>query len=202
MSKLVILKFTEGDFERGFSVTLQISEEDKPVPLQEVGKLPPRPEILRLYENWRFTYINLGIQHRALEKRQQQITNVSVIEDCQNVGKSLSINFNYWLSCPEFIPIQNKLREYLATSDVIRILIETDNLQLQRLPWHEWDLLGNYHQAEIAIAPPRYQKIEQSVRSSERIKILAILGDRTGINIEEDKQQLLNNLPNNTDIRF
>jgi CHASE2 domain-containing sensor protein len=202
MSKLVILKFANGDFERGFSVTLQISEEDKPVPLQEVGKLPPRPEILRLYEIWLFTYFDVDRQYRALERPKKQKTNVSMVEDCQNAGNSLSINLNYWLSSREFMPIQNKLRENLATTDIVRILIETDNLQLQRLPWHEWDLLEIYRHAEIGISPPRYEKIKQSVKSTDKIKVLAILGDSAGINIEEDKRQLLNSLSNNADIEF
>ena len=100
------------------------------------------------------------------------------------------------------MPIQNKLRENLATSDIVRILIETDNVQLQRLPWHEWDLLEIYRHAEIGISPPRYEKIKQSVKSTGKIKVLAIFGDSTGINIEEDKRQLLNNLSNNADIKF
>ncbi|MBD2207414.1 CHASE2 domain-containing protein [Calothrix sp. FACHB-1219] len=202
MSKLVILKFSEGSFEQGFPVTLQAGEEDKPMLVQEIGKLPPRREILELYETWYFLYINLGTKSRVLEKRSGQITNISTIESCQQAGKILSKNLNDWLSSQEFIEIKNKLYLYLKKTDSVRILLETDNLQLQRLPWHEWNLFADYRLAEIAIAPPRYEKVEQLIKSGDRIKVLAIFGDSNGINTEEDRKQLLKNIPNNTEIRF
>jgi CHASE2 domain-containing sensor protein len=202
MSKLVILKFGEGNFEQGFSVTLQIGKEEEPLTIQELGKLPPNTEITQFYETWWLMYINISKSHRALEKRSGQITNVSTIKDCKEAGEILSKNLNNWLYSREFVPIQNKLRENLTKSDLVRILLETNNIQLQRLPWYEWDLLANYRQAEIAISPPRYEKVEQPVKSIGKIKILAILGDSNGINIEEDRQQLLENLPDTAKINF
>ena len=41
MGKVVVFKLEDGDFERGFSVTLQIGEEGKHPSVEIRGRLPP-----------------------------------------------------------------------------------------------------------------------------------------------------------------
>lgn len=75
-------------------------------------------------------------------------------------------------------------------SEVVRFLLETEDIQLQRLPWQEWDFFASYHHAEIAVSPRSYEQIEQPINAGTQVKILAIIGDSTGINIQTDMHLL------------
>ena len=99
-----------------------------------------------------------------------------------------------------FHPIREKWLEKLAPGDDIRILIQTKDLRLQKLPWHLWDLLERYPKAEIALSAPIYEEVSRIATTNERVKILAILGDSQGIDTQADRA-ILENLPN-ADISF
>ena len=68
----------------------------------------------------------------------------------------------------------------------MRLLIYSD-LALQQLPWHAWELLDRYHNIEIALASPTYQAVKQSPPCLKPVRLLAILGDASGIDIETDR---------------
>ncbi|MGC1396001.1 MAG: CHASE2 domain-containing protein, partial [Coleofasciculaceae cyanobacterium] len=64
-----------------------------------------------------------------------------------------------------------------------------------RLPWHLWDLCDRYSQAEIALSAPIYDDPEQLNTPHSQVRILAILGNSTGIDTHIDRL-LLEKLPN------
>lgn len=193
MNKLSVIKIA-GSFESGFSVTLQIGEEAKRPSLEIAGKLPATAEIPQYYQNWATSYRRLGLRSR-LEASNAQITNISQLENCDNSAKLLINSLNTWLATESFRPIREKLLERLMPSDQIRIIIQTENQILRRLPWHLWDLCDRYPQAEIAISAPVYDYVEQETPPHSQVRILAILGNSTGINTEADRLLLLK-LPN------
>ena len=205
--KLVVLKFGEGSLETGFPVTLQISEEQdifRPglayYPLAEVaGKLPPAPDLLRYYQHWQSTYRRLGNQTR-LEAPKAQVTNVSMLTDCQSAAEALSDRFNTWLRSESFRPLREKWLEQLSTQDSIRVILQTDDPLLQRLPWQTWELGDRYTQSELALSLPSYEQISRAPALKDKLKILAILGNSQGIDIQGDRA-LLEELPD-ADIHF
>ena len=67
--------------------------------------------------------------------------------------------------------------------------------QLQRLPWHRCWLFERYRKAEIALSNPNYEPKPKGQSSSSKVRILAILGDSTGIDTEKDRNSL-QKLPN------
>ncbi|MBD1867283.1 hypothetical protein H6F95_08215 [Cyanobacteria bacterium FACHB-471] len=84
----------------------------------------------------------------------------------------------------------------------IRFLIRTDDLSLQKLPWHEWDFLERYPKAEVALSAPEYEAIHSSkihsnktVLGNKTVKVLAILGNSEEIDLEGNRQ-ILEQLPN------
>lgn len=194
VSKLIIIKLGEGSFESGFSVTLQIGEEAKRPSLEIAGKLPASSEIPQYYHNWATSYRQLGLRSR-LEAATAQITNVSKLETCDKCAQELSNSLNRWLATESFRPIREKLLERLMPVDQVRIIIQTENPILRRLPWHLWDLCDRYPQAEIALGAPIYDYIEQQSTPHSQVRILAILGNSTGINTKADRL-LLEQLPN------
>ncbi|MEH2463024.1 CHASE2 domain-containing protein [Nostoc sp.] len=199
MGKLVILKLGEGNFEQGFPVTLQIGDENARPSVEITGALPPNPEIPRDYYRWQSIYRNLRLPSRpiGLPKEDNQ---APTLEDCQQVTEEFKVRFNTWLASDSFRPIREKWLEKLMFADNIRVLLQTKDFQLQKLPWHLWDLLERYPKAEIALSAPAYEQVNRITTTSDKVKILAILGNSQGINTKVD-QALLNLLPN-ADITF
>ena len=199
MGKLVILKLGEGNFEQGFPVTLQIGDENVRPSVEITGALPPNPEISRDYYRWQSIYRNLRLPSRpiGLPKEDNQ---APTLEDCQQVTEEFKVRFNTWLASDSFRPIREKWLEKLMFADNIRVLLQTKDLQLQKLPWHLWDLLERYPKAEIALSAPAYEQVNRIITTYDKVKILAILGNSQGIDTKVD-QALLNLLPN-ADITF
>lgn len=200
MGKLVVLKFGEGSFEQGFPVTLQIGEDGDRPAVELAGRLPPQPEIPQYYRKWQSAYYSLGLRSR-LEAAAVQITNVCVLEDCYNAAELLSRSLNNWLYSPSFLALRDKFLEKLMPADAIRVILQTEDLLLQRLPWHRCDLFARYPKAEIAFSTPAYEEITLKAASSRtKIRILAILGSSAGIDIQADRD-LLERLPG-ADVEF
>ncbi len=193
MGKLVVLKMGDGNFEQGFTVTLQIGDDGEYPSLEIIGKLPKAPEIPQYYSSWKSSYRKLGARYR-IKANSAQLTNVSKVESCCNAAVLLCNAINLWLKSEPFRAIREKLLEQLAPSDEIRVLVQTDDIWLQRLPWHLWDLWERYPNAEIALSTAIYQRVEQLSPSKSKVKILAIIGNSTGINTQADLR-LLEQLP-------
>lgn len=205
MSKLVILKIV-GSFEQGFSVTLQIGEESDAgqrfafLPTAEmVGKLPPNPELCQNYQSWQSTYRRLGLRSR-LNAPKVQVTNVSLTQDCDRAAEVMNQQLNAWLRSETFRPVREKWLEQLKPDETVRIILQSENVQLQRFPWHLWEVLKRYSQAEIALSLPTYDRVTRPVVTKAKIKILAILGNSQGIDVQADRT-LLAALPD-VDVHF
>ena len=194
MRKLVVLKFTEGSFEHGFSVTLQIGEEGSSPTTEITAKLPADTELPLYYNHWQSNYRRLGNGYR-LSADKAQVTNVSMTQDCDETAYILRSRFNAWLRSEEFRPLREKWLERLSPAYEIRVILQTQNSQLQRLPWHFWEVLERYPNAEIALASPIYDRVENPHKPNPKVNILAILGNSQGIDTQAD-QNLLKQLPN------
>ncbi len=189
MVKLVVLKFGEGSFEQGFAVTLQIGEEHERATAEITGKLPAFPEMPLYYSHWQSSYRQIGNRYR-LHANQMQVTNVSMIQDCENTSHILRARFNTWLRSEEFRPLREKWLERLSSTEEIRVILQTENSQLQLLPWHLWDLLERYPKAEIALSSPSYDRIHKSRTLNPLVNILAIVGNSQGIDTQADQALL------------
>ena len=196
MGKLVVLKLGEGDFEQGFPVTLQIGDDGDRPSTEITGKLPATPQLPEIYHRWRLAYLNLGLRSR-LEAEAVQVTNVSIIDDCHNAAQELYHILNTWLQAESFRWLREKLLEKLMPAEPVRIILQTQDILLQRLPWQLCDLFQRYPQAEIALSAPAYERTGQAAPLPDQVKILAILGNSTGIDTQADRA-LLEQLPGAT----
>ncbi|MEH2273902.1 MAG: CHASE2 domain-containing protein [Nostoc sp.] len=185
MGKLVVLKFGEGSFEQGFAVTLQIGEEHERAATEITGRLPSFPEMPLYYSHWQSSYRQIGNRYR-LHADQMQVTNVSMIQDCENTSHILRARFNTWLRAEEFRPLREKWLERLSSTEEVRVILQTENSQLQLLPWHLWDLLERYPKAEIALSSPSYDRIHKPRTLNKLVNILAIVGNSQGIDTQAD----------------
>lgn len=189
--KLVVLKFGKGDFNTGFPVILQIGDDGALPSTEKQGYLPPAPTLYHNYRYWQFTYHTLAGKTR-IKVSPQQIVNVSRTEDCKQAAETLTNDFNSWLNSEQFRPLKEILLQKLSPHEEIRIIIQTENLGLQQLPWQLWDLFDHYDKAEIGLSGVEYDRSDKAERGSFRtqVRLLAILGNSVGIDVQKDREAL------------
>lgn len=201
MGKLIRLDI-QGDFDSGFSVTVQILEDSAPFPLiaGDAGKLPINPNLREAYRNWQALYRNIvaSISTFPLTRR-PSLTNVSAniqendFEPFRRETQDLITNFNNWLKNQDFQQIESVLRTHLEPGEENRVLLLTNNPWLRKMPWHEWDLLRNFSQTEVGFSSPNFQQLKQLSASQDKVKILAILGYQADIASQGQPIQYLGN---------
>ncbi|HIK04668.1 MAG TPA: CHASE2 domain-containing protein [Trichormus sp. M33_DOE_039] len=199
MTKLVVINLEKGNLIDGFSpVTAQIWETNKSRPIQFIGSLPSALKIVETYKRFQLIYESLYHQIKSrsgLEIEEVGLTNVSEV-DFTEVCQHLHEQINIWLNSNSFRPIDQQLRARLLLNEEIQIIIETSDNLLQKLPWHLWNFLEDYQKAEVAIGTPKYERIKPLTKNyTNKVRILAVLGNSEGIDIEQDRA-LLQKLPN------
>ncbi len=174
-------------------VTAQLWDTNQSFPVKFIGSLPAVPELPNIYNKWRLLYeavhYRLG-KNQRIKVHQQDITNISVNE-FNDVCQQLQRNINAWLKSESFQNIERQLRTLLSPNDEIRVIFETNVALLHRLPWHLWDFFEHYPKAELALSNQEYTSPQLLRKSSTgQVKILAILGNSVGIDIEKDRSWL------------
>lgn len=194
---IATLKIREGDFTKGFLVTLLISREGLLPELEINAELPPAPKLPQLYNLWQASYLGLELSYR-LEAKKAFVSNYSHVENCDRTSHQLLNSFNSWLDTNNFRPLKEKFLAKLNPDREIRILIQTENIRLKCLPWHLTNWFEPYVKAEIAVSSSNYEIETIATRNSRtQIRILAIIGNSKGINTEQDRY-LLAQLPNSS----
>ena len=204
-SQRVILSLGGGDMYSGFpTVTAHLWQADDPHPSKFVGSLPAAPRIPELYRSWQLVYEALHQRldwHSRIEIETADVTNVSEVE-FSKLCQQLTHHINTWLNSQAFRSIDQPLRTQLNASDEIRLLIETNDRLLQKLPWHLWNFFDHYPKAEAALSVLNYQKVNHSpIQSISKVRILAVLGNSRGIDLNRDRT-FLEQLSEQADIKF
>jgi branched-chain amino acid transport system substrate-binding protein len=191
MSKLVVFNIGEGNFEQGFPVTLLVGEEGKLPYKDHQDKLPPAPELPELYRQWQQKYYGLEAMRRVIKVPPAQITNVSS-EDCEKAAEALEACVKEWFERSSLVNLRSHVLEEVGKIESARVIFQTQDELLRKLPWHLWDLFIKYRpNAEFSISA-RYAPDTPALKRP--IKILAILGGNEGIDVTEDLK-LLKELP-------
>ena len=194
MSK-VVLSLGHGNLQNGFpAVTAQLWEANSTPWMKFKGSLPPAPKISSLYKDWQLQY-SASYQCLDLCPRLELLDCAEDVpdeagfsyENFNDLCQQFSERINVWLKSEPFRNINDRLRTHLNPSEEIRFIIETDDKLLRRLPWHLWNFFEHYPKAEVALSAPEYKPPNRKKVKKNRIKILAILGNSKGINIEQDR---------------
>uniref|UniRef100_B8HYT2 CHAT domain-containing protein n=1 Tax=Cyanothece sp. (strain PCC 7425 / ATCC 29141) TaxID=395961 RepID=B8HYT2_CYAP4 len=196
MGKVAVLKLGTGSFEEGFPVTLRLSEDAPLHLLLEVdGQLPPCPGVWDCYCQWQTGYNQIA-KNLRLGAPTGQVVQVRYTEPAETyrlIALNLRKQLNQWLNSgySGFQSVRDRLLIHLNPQEEIRFIIQTQDLNLWRIPWHLWDLIEAYPHAEIAVSSPQYEKPENIERPRKKyVKILAILGNAAGIDVSADRQVL------------
>jgi CHASE2 domain-containing sensor protein len=194
MDQLVVLEL-EGDLKTlGFRATLEMHLEGSLHPIKIKGYLPPNPELATcLQHHWNENYRSLVAPLRLEAIAIIHTGSINTrINECRESALGLRDRLRAWLDSEAFRGIDRRLREELNRDEAIRFLIRTEDKQLHKLPWQEWDFFERYPKAEIALSAVEFEpsKKSQVVTHKEKVRILAILGNSNGIDTEVDRRKL------------
>jgi len=205
MSKSVVINLGYGDLYSGLPrVTAQIWTGERTRPEQYIGSLLPALELAEIYRNWRSLYHALCNRQplRSLARARQEsfedgieidesgITNVSQVS-FEQLCQVLEDALNTWLKSESFLPIERHLRSQFNRGDEVRVVFETDDDLLRRLPWQRWHFFRDYPHAEMALSCSEYQFRQSALRhAGQKVRVLAVLGNSQGINLEQEAQFL------------
>jgi CHASE2 domain-containing sensor protein len=198
MSKRAILKL-DGNLENGFNVNLEVGEEGNIHSVEDNAHLPPSPELIQCLKEWRQNYRQLsGSTRITLQKVAVQTGTLSQLATCSQLAKDLRRYFRVWLASGSFYVVDKRIREAVSYNDLLRITLRTQDRRLHLLPWHFWDFIERYPKSEMALSTPVLQlgEITKVAKARKKVRILAILGNRTGINTEADRKLLEKTLSN------
>ncbi|MBC1237257.1 CHASE2 domain-containing protein [Nostoc sp. 2RC] len=198
MGKLIVINLDKGNLNDGFSVVnAQLWDDNNSRPMQFTGSLPAAPQIAELYKRYQLIYqaLQQRFHGRALiEMEPVGLTNISET-DFTEICQELHQQINSWLNSNSFRKIDQQLRARLTLDEEFQVIIETSDRLLRKLPWHLWNFFDDYQKSEVALTPPSYERVKVlSKKNHRQVRILAILGNSTGIDIQKD-QTLLKQLP-------
>ena len=204
LEQLVTLKLGTRDIDRNLAVTIEIGDRGFPARSAAVGKLDDESDVIAAYQDWKNTYIHY-LGHSRLDIPNSQTTNLKepmfeisqhqeYINECQIAAQNLKQKLNQWLDGKDFKSIKELIFQELQPSQSIQISIQTDQLELRRLPFQLWDIFDRFTQAEITIASSTYRSIAKQPLTQKPLEILAIFGDSQGIDLDIDRE-LLAQLP-------
>ena len=198
MSKLIILEFLTHDLNQELIINLVINDEQNQTLIKQQGKLPANLDIENLYVQWKKSYLQIENTFRPQVKTAQSFKTKNVHKECQEQAEKLKQCMKDWLksSHPEWAKIREAIFQFIPDqNEELRIFIETKNPLIKKLWWHEWDLIDQYYlNTEIALIPPEYKAIYSNNQNRNKTRILAILGESTGLNTTTE-EQVIKQLP-------
>lgn len=189
MDRVVVFKVGEGSPGSGFPVTVQISVEGAAPEAEAIGRLPPCEDLLHHHGQWQAAYRRLGCGFR-LEKTAGAVEVVSLTAEIKTWAAQVQQGLNLWLRSDSFRPIRELLFHHLLADDSIRMILQTPDPDLRRLPWQLWEGFDRYPKAELALSAPSYQRVPPPIAADRKVRILAILGNSQGIDVQVDRQML------------
>jgi CHASE2 domain-containing sensor protein len=201
MGKLVILNLGKGNLINGFPfITIQILTEGDFQRWQAQGSLPPAPVIVELIQHWQLMYhliyearvinnIRSQSQDKDIKIDDTDITHISDV-DFFHVCKNLETQINVWLASDDFRKIEQQLHIQLNAADEIRFIIQTEDETVRKLPWNSWRFFQNYSRAELGLSYIEFAPNKNVNTPSHQVRILAVLGESTNIDVEGDRKIL------------
>ncbi|MCM1985351.1 CHASE2 domain-containing protein [Lyngbya confervoides] len=151
------------------------------------GRLPPNEALEQIYQSWQLSYRCWGGSHR-LEPLEGEPTNISHRENCQRDSQALQEAFNQWLRAEAFRPIREMLLRFLNPQDGGRILVQSSSVDLQRLPWQNWEILANFPHLTLVMVPGRYESLplHRTQAPQAQVRILAVLSPDAHMDLQGD----------------
>ncbi len=197
MSNLIVLEIGHNTDNKNLLVKLLIESNGELRDPEIRGTLSSAEQLFKIQEQWIKAYRGLDEkQIYRLEKVETQsiaISNKTFI-DCQKAADELEKTLQEWLNSEQFHPFKQELEQILKsqkTSEENRVLIQTNQPWMWKLPWHCWYIFQSYF-CEVGLSLTENKRVERPhpPKPRAKVRILAIIGNSTGIDTKADKNQL------------
>ncbi|OUL23110.1 CHASE2 domain-containing protein [Nostoc sp. 106C] len=161
------------------------------------------PALTQLYKDWQRVYLNFyrsdQMRGRTVDGGVAKLT-IDWHAELVKAETKLMYEFHRWLRSGELYEIraqiaqtsQQLIKENTETNEAVQIFLTCAPLELDRFPWEAWEL-GNEFATNNAIQfirTPLNISTEAQEKRQGRPRILAILGDDTGLNFKAEKESL------------
>jgi hypothetical protein len=120
----------------------------------------------------------------------------SIYQELDRSATQLLDTFNNWGKSPELAGIATAIAKI---SETLQVTISTECPQLRKLPFHKWSLFPD--NVEVVFSRIESVRLERT-RHPDKIRILAILGDSTGIDVKADKQVIEHYCQSDAELTF
>ncbi|MDJ0580055.1 hypothetical protein [Crocosphaera sp.] len=161
MDKKIILQIIGGSFQEGFSVIVQISKRGQSLQSNYQGKLPGNMEIMSAYQQWQNDYYlspmirSAGIRNPRI-KLSNELTEVVSENDYINSQENLQTMMKNWLDSRDFREIKEHICDEVNKDESAQLIITTNNVDLQRLPWQTWNLFKRRTLIEVSFSSANF----------------------------------------------
>ena len=204
VEQCIWLNLGRGDWTSGFanvSVRIQASHE---LPVSVEGKLPAAPELWTMYNRWQQLYEALygGSPWRITQRHSSKavdgfefdttaLTRISRHE-FETIATDLKSAFNQWLLSATFAEVGHQIRDNLTAQSAVSVMLTAQSETVLRFPWRLWQLFEDYPKAELSVSLANYRHSLKQARPqpAAAVKILAVLGNDSDIDVETDRNIL------------
>ncbi|WP_413161082.1 CHASE2 domain-containing protein [Capilliphycus salinus ALCB114379] len=156
-------------------------------------KIPYLETLTKFYQEWQDTYLNFykrPLRGRVVKKGQLSVP-VDWHAKLVEAEAKLLAEFHRWLRHEELFEIRASIAK--AASDHLRVelSLSVTPLELSRLPWEAWEIGTEFAASgKIRILRTIYARSKRILPAprQRKARVLAILGDDTGLDFQVDKQ--------------
>ena len=167
--------------------------------------------LTQLYQIWRQTYLNF-YQSRHLRGRTISggtgVIQIDWHQELVRAEAKFMYEFHRWLRSAELYDIRSTIASASRMpngSEPIRVFLTCAPIELNRFPWETWELgteFSTIGAIQIIRSPLNINTpTQRSSLRARRARILAILGDDTGLNFKAD-QEAVRSLSKLAEIKF
>jgi hypothetical protein len=167
--------------------------------LQITAQLGYPESLTDLFQAWQRAYLNF--YQTSLRARVQAgggITSPTIDWRAQLVQAEAKFlaEFYFWLSSAELLPIRSQIAKAATNGgddSIVEVCLTCEPLELARFPWEAWEIgteFGVNRTIRLARTPANLRLAASPRKSRGKLRILAILGDDTGLNFQADRQAM------------
>ncbi len=174
---------------------------------QLTAELPYPATLKTLYEAWQTAYLQFyrsGSRARPLYTGSGTASAVDLAASLAQAEAALLAEFHLWLRDAQLFDLRATLQQATAQTTTIEIFLSCEPLAVARLPWEAWQLqteLGASTAIQILRYPANIRAATVPRSRRGKARVLAILGDETGLDFQAERQAL-RNLRRLADITF
>jgi CHASE2 domain/CHAT domain len=159
--------------------------------------------LTQLYQDWRKAYLNFyrseNMRGRTVDGGVARLT-IDWHAELVKAETKFMYEFHRWLRSSELYEIRAQIaqvsqqfsKENPETNEAVQIFLTCATLELDRFPWEAWELGNEFatNEAIQFIRTPLNISTEAQEKRQGKPRILAILGDDTGLNFKAERDAL------------